>query len=59
MFCDKMPKVRCLWTALLLVFLAALFIFIATAIVNAIEYWNSDFFTFWLSGRLVSEGQNP
>lgn len=54
-----MPKVRCLWTALLLVFLAALFIFIATAIVNAIEYWNSDFFTFWLSGRLVSEGQNP
>lgn len=32
---------------------------IAAKIVNSIEYQNSDFFSFWLAGRLVTQGGNP
>jgi hypothetical protein len=32
---------------------------IATKIVNSIDYQNSDFFSFWLAGRLVIQGGNP
>ena len=28
-------------------------------ITNSIDYLNSDFFTFWLSGHLVSQGEDP
>lgn len=44
---------------LLIPFLAALFFIIAVALVNPVEYPNSDFFTFWLAGRLFSLGQDP
>lgn len=44
---------------LLFPFLAVVFFVIAISIVNLVEYSNSDFFTFWLSGRLFSLGENP
>ncbi len=44
---------------LLIPFLATLFFIIAVALVNPAEYPNSDFFTFWLAGRLFSLGQDP
>ena len=47
------------WYIFLLPLLAIIFFIIATKIVNPVEYPNSDFFTFWLSGRLASLGQNP
>jgi glycosyl transferase family 87 len=47
------------WYIFLLPPLAIIFFIIATKIVNPVEYPNSDFFTFWLSGRLASLGQNP
>jgi hypothetical protein len=47
------------WYILLLPFLGIIFLIIATKIVNPAEYHDSDFFKFWLSGRLVSMGQNP
>ena len=31
----------------------------AWIIVSALDYQNSDFFTFWLAGRLLSNAQNP
>ncbi len=40
-------------------FLAVVFFVIATSIINPVEYPNSDFFSYWLSGKLVSIGQNP
>ena len=39
--------------------LGALFSLIATRIVDPVNHPNSDFFTFWLSGRLTISGQNP
>lgn len=36
-----------------------LFWVLAANIVSALEYPNSDFFSFWLSGRLLSLGQSP
>ncbi len=39
--------------------LGALFLVIALEIVSPIKYADNDFFTFWLSGRLVATGQNP
>jgi hypothetical protein len=47
------------WYIFLLPPLVIIFLIIATKIVNPVEYSNSDFFTFWLSGRLASLGQNP
>jgi len=44
---------------LLIPFLAALFFMIAVTIINPVEYPNSDFFTFWLAGRLFFLGQDP
>lgn len=44
---------------LLILLLAVLFFYIAILIINPVEYPNSDFFTFWLSGRLFSLGENP
>ena len=44
---------------LLIPFLAVAFFIIAISIINPVEYANSDFFTFWLSGRLFSLGENP
>lgn len=34
-------------------------ILISESIVSSVDYHNSDFFTFWLSGRLASQGLNP
>ncbi len=39
--------------------LGILFFSIAVWVVNLNDYHNSDFFTFWLSGRLALTGQNP
>jgi hypothetical protein len=39
--------------------LGILFLCIAVWVVNLNDYHNSDFFTFWLSGRLALTGQNP
>lgn len=40
--------------------LILILLFILTAnIVRALDYPNSDFFSFWLSGRLVSLGEDP
>ncbi len=36
-----------------------LFLWIAIRVVNLHTYQNSDFFTFWLSGRMILTGQNP
>jgi len=44
---------------LLIPFLAVVFFIISISIINPVEYPNSDFFTFWLSGRLFSLGENP
>jgi len=38
---------------------SALFLWIAVRVVNLHTYQNSDFFTFWLSGKMVLTGQNP
>jgi hypothetical protein len=38
---------------------SALFLWIAVRVVNLHTYQNSDFFSFWLSGRMVLGGQNP
>lgn len=43
----------------LILILAVLFSIIAAKVANTTEYLHSDFFKFWLSGRLVSQGQNP
>ncbi len=43
----------------ILALLIPLFIASAWIIVSALDYHNSDFFTFWLAGRLISNGQNP
>lgn len=47
------------WYIPLISFLAILFFIIAVKIVNPVEYPNSDFFSFWLAGRLAALGQNP
>ena len=39
--------------------LGGIFLFSAVKIVNALDYPNSDFFTFWLAGHLATIGQNP
>lgn len=52
-------KIYQYWYILLIPILGIIFFIIATKIVNPVEYPNSDFFTFWLSGRLASLGQNP
>ena len=39
--------------------LVALSFLAAIKIVPLIDYHNSDFFTFWLSGRLVAQGEDP
>ncbi len=39
--------------------ITVVFLAIALQIVNTIDYRNSDFFTFWLSGHMVWTGQNP
>ncbi len=44
---------------LLVLILGVIFSIIAVNIVNLKEYPNSDYFTFWLSGRLATLGQNP
>ncbi len=46
-------------TLLLFIGLGLFLVFVARSIVQAIDYRNSDFFTFWLAGRLVWEGKNP
>jgi glycosyl transferase family 87 len=47
------------WYILLIPIVGALFILIALRVVSPVEYANSDFFTFWLSGRFVLTAQNP
>jgi hypothetical protein len=44
---------------LLVSFLAVVFFKIAISIINPVGYPNSDFFSFWLSGKLAAIGQNP
>ena len=44
---------------IILAVLIPLFGISAWIIVSALDYQNSDFFTFWLAGRLLSHGQNP
>jgi hypothetical protein len=39
--------------------LGVVFFLTATKIAPVIDYHNSDFFTFWLSGRLIAQGDNP
>lgn len=55
-FKDKPYK---LWYMLLFPFLGIIFLVIAVTLVSPVEYANSDFFKFWLSGRLAITGQNP
>lgn len=44
---------------LLILFLCILFLVIAVRVVDPVEYPNSDFFSFWLAGRMMWTGQNP
>ena len=59
----KTPALKALhhraWIAIIIPFIAITFFIIARTIVNSVDYHNSDFFTFWLSGRLASQGLNP
>lgn len=43
----------------LIIFLVLLFFFIAISIMDPVEYPDKDFFTFWLSGRLFVQDENP
>lgn len=45
--------------SLLIPLLGAIFALLAIKVVDPIEYANSDFFSFWLSGRMAIAGQNP
>jgi hypothetical protein len=36
-----------------------IFYIVAVKVVNSVQYHNSDFFTYWLSGRLASLGHDP
>lgn len=42
-----------------IVALLLLTLFFAIRVVDPVNYANSDFFSFWLAGRLALEGQNP
>jgi hypothetical protein len=44
---------------LLIPVLVVVFVFFVILVINQVDYPNSDFFTFWLSGRLFSLGENP
>jgi len=50
---------RRIWVNLFIPLIAFLFFLTARTIVNSVDVHNSDFFTFWLSGRLASQGLNP
>jgi hypothetical protein len=50
---------RRFWLLLSSLIIVVLFFLTANSIVNSVDYHNSDFFTFWLSGRLASQGLNP
>ena len=43
----------------LILLLGIVFLLVAVKIVNAIDYRNSDFFSFWLAGRMMWTGQDP
>ena len=47
------------WYIMILTFLLSVFYIVATKISYLVDVPNSDFFTFWLSGYLTSEGKNP
>ncbi len=56
----KAIKPRSRWLLLILLPLAgALFFAAALKAVSPVDYANSDFFTFWLSGHLAAKGQDP
>lgn len=42
-----------------LALLAALTLALALALVDPVNYPNSDFFSFWLAGRLILQGESP
>src|SRR5512146_543776 len=44
---------------LLLPVLGAVFWLVALKVISPVDYANSDFFTFWLSGHLAALGQDP
>ena len=46
------------WAFLLSVLLGA-FLLASVSVVRALDFPNSDFFTFWLAGRLALNGDNP
>lgn len=53
-------RLRGFWAWLGLVpLLGVLFLVVARKAVSPVEYANSDFFTFWLSGHLAALGQDP
>lgn len=52
-----MPKKQIAF--LFIVFICILFGFTSKLIVHPDNYPNSDFFSFWLSGRMLSSGQDP
>jgi hypothetical protein len=47
------------WWLILLPVAAAASMLLAVRIVNAIDHRNNDFFTFWLAGHMVVQGENP
>lgn len=51
-------KNKVVFYSALLLLLGGVFYWVALKIVNPVEYANSDFFTFWLSGRLVWQQKN-
>jgi hypothetical protein len=54
----KQKYTKVVWS-LGIIAVSILFLWIAVRVVNLHTYQNSDFFTFWLSGRMVLTGQNP
>lgn len=55
---DRVKSSR-IWWLFALTVLGVVCCAIAARIVDAIDYHNNDFFTFWLAGRLVVQGGDP
>jgi hypothetical protein len=54
-------KISRYWMFAVIPILIVIFYFIATRIVNSMDYHHNDndFFTFWLAGKLAGQGQSP
>jgi hypothetical protein len=52
-------NLRLRYIFIIMLALIGIFLITAVEIVNSVDYPNSDFFSFWLAGRMVLTGQDP